>query len=338
MRRRRASRLLELPLLMLLMRRAFCAGVSRGAGRGAPRMPAGAPKGLKAKQSLGQNFLQDTTIARRLVEGVTPAGEGGDRVLELGPGQGALTSGLLERFPRMTAVEIDERMVEHLRGTLPALSLVHADLLDLDLGSLAAERGGQLSLVSNTPYYLTSPLLFKCLGSLDHVESALLTMQREVAQKVLSPPSSKNYGVLSVMLQLFAAPERLFDIPPEAFAPAPKITSSALRLTLSAVPLGETEPLSAQQRAALLGLLKLTFESRRKMLRVSLRALLEAGAVHSPPAEFLTKRPEQLEPAAWLELARGLLGESLGADGETAPMLERHAVSKAWRAHKAGYQ
>ena len=110
----------------------------------------------------------------------------GERVLELGPGQGAITAGLLARFPQMTAVEIDERMVDHLRERedLQQLDLRQDDMLQLDFGEEAAARGGRLSLVSNTPFYLTSPLLFKTLGSLEHVESAVLTTQREVADKV----------------------------------------------------------------------------------------------------------------------------------------------------------
>ena len=154
----------------------------------------------------------------------------------------------------------------------------------------------------------------------------------------------KDYGIISVMLQLFGRPSRLFDMPPEAFSPAPKVHSSVLQLAPNAVPEGETEALTRNQRAALLGLLKVTFEARRKMLRVSLRKLVETGAVPPPPDEFLTKRPEQLRPAEWMELARALFGDDLGEGalerGGEVPMvmLERHHISKAWKAHKAGYK
>lgn len=175
----------------------------------------------RAKQSLGQNFLKDVNLARKIAGSVVEAGEGGDRVIELGPGQGAITSHLLERFPDMRAVEIDERMIGVLRQSLPTLDVAHGDMLQLDFGELAAARGGRLSVVSNTPYYLTSPLLFKLCGATEHIDSAVLTMQREVCDRILSPPSSKEYGILSVMLQLFGRPAHLFDIPPEAFTPAP---------------------------------------------------------------------------------------------------------------------
>ena len=295
-------------------------------------------RGPRAKQSLGQNFLQDESLARRIAQALVTSDDG--RVFELGPGQGAITTHLLERHPGMTAVEIDERMIEHLTDTLPQLRLEHGDLLKLDFEQLAAERGGRLSLVSNTPFYLTSPLLFKLIAATEHVEEAVLTTQKEVALKVLSPPNSKQYGILAIMLQLFGAPKLLFDLPPEAFVPAPKVTSSVLRFEPCAIPPGERDPLSPAQRAALLGILKLTFEARRKMLRVSLRRVIESGDVRPPPDEFLTKRPEQLSPSQWLELARSMLGDDLGESrSESTPVtLERHTVNKGWRAHKAGYR
>lgn len=297
----------------------------------------------KAKQSLGQNFLVDTRLARRIAQSVVPCGEDGVRVLELGPGQGAITGHLLERFPRMSAVEIDERMIEVLERDVPALDLRHGDMLQLDLASEAEARGGRLSLVSNTPFYLTSPLLFKLCASVEHVESAILTTQREVAHKVLSPAGCKDYGILAVMLQLFGGPTHLFDLPPEAFSPAPKVHSSVIQLRPSATPPGEEAPLTPTQRAALLGLLKVTFEQRRKMLRVSLKKLLETGAIDPPPDEMLTRRPEQLTPREWMELARACFGDDLGegvTDEGSRPIhvLERHNINKAWKAHKSGYK
>ena len=319
------SRSATLCLLALLPRRAF-----------ATAAPKPARLGPRAKQSLGQNFLTDVELARRIALAVEPAGDDGARVFELGPGQGAISHHLVERFPRMTAIEIDERMITHLHEELPALHTVHGDMLKLDFAHLREEAGGgRLSVVSNTPYYLTSPLLFKCLANVEHLQSCVLTMQREVADKVLSPPRKKTYGILSVMLQLFGgAPEVLFELPPEAFAPAPKVTSSCLRFSPTATPPGESTPLTEAQRASVLALLKMTFEMRRKMLRVSLRPLLESGAVRRPPEAFLTMRPEQLAPADWLDLARALFGDDLSG---VPSMLERHQVSKAWKAHKAGY-
>jgi len=282
------------------------------APRGGPPPRGGPITGPKAKQSLGQNFLQDVGLARQIAASLPEDATGGERVIELGPGQGAISGHLLKRYPSMTAVEIDERMIEHLSSTLPGLTVKHGDMLQLDLARAARERGGELLLVSNTPFYLTSPLLFKLLASVEHVHTAVLTTQREVADKILSPPGNKDYGILSVMLQLFGKPEYLFDLPATAFAPVPKVESSVLRFFPTAVPLGETEPLSPTQRAALLALLKMTFEGRRKMLRVSLKKLLASGAVGLPDDELLTRRPEQLAPAEFLALGRTLFGDDLG--------------------------
>jgi len=312
--------LLSSLLVLTSVRRVSAGRAPRSSGP--PR--GGGLTGPKAKQSLGQNFLQDVGLARQIAGSLPEDDTGGELVIELGPGQGAISGHLLERYPSMTAVEIDERMIEHLTSTLPSLAVEHGDMLQLDLAHAAADRGGELLLVSNTPLYLTSPLLFKLLASVEHVHTAVLTTQREVADKILSPPRSKNYGILSVMLQLFGRPEYLFDLPAEAFEPAPKVESSVLRFSPSAVPSGESEPLTAAQRAALLALLKLTFESRRKMLRVSLKRLLESGAVARPDDDVLTLRPEQLSPSEFLGLARTLFGDDLG--GTQQPMTKKGHV------------
>ena len=162
--------------------------------------------GPRAKQSLGQNFLQDTAIAQRIVDSLADS-SAGERVVELGPGQGALTTKLFARYPMMTAVEIDQRMIKHLQGTLPGLAVQHDDLLRVDFAALSARCGGPLEIVSNVPFYLTSKLLFKLIGSLDHVGTAVFTMQREAADRLLAPHDCKQYGILSVMMQLFGAPE-----------------------------------------------------------------------------------------------------------------------------------
>ncbi len=262
-------------------------------------------------------------------------GDGGRRVIELGPGQGALTRWLFDRYPSMTAVELDGRMAELLRTEYPQLALVEEDMLKLDLGGLAAERG-RLALVSNTPFYLTSPLLYKMLGSLEHVESATLTMQKEVRERILASEGSKRYGILSVMLQLFGRPDHLFDIPPEAFSPVPSVDSSVVRFSPTPTAAGATAPMPSAKRAELLALLKLAFESRRKTLRATLKPLLRSErVVTAPPDEMLAKRPEQLPPAAFIELAAMLFGE--GDEGGGVGILAEGHASKSWRPHKAGY-
>uniref|UniRef100_A0A7S3SW06 rRNA adenine N(6)-methyltransferase n=1 Tax=Emiliania huxleyi TaxID=2903 RepID=A0A7S3SW06_EMIHU len=320
------------------------AAVARASRRRACLVCAAAPGGErqrrqrpKAKQSLGQNFLVDDALAERMAASLRRGDGDGDgrRVVELGPGQGALTALLLQSHPEMLAVEIDQRMVEILRADLPALELRHADLLGLDLAALAAERGGPLSVLTNTPFYLTSQLLFKLLGSLEQIDEVVLSMQAEVADKLLAPPRCKDYGILSVMTQLFGQPERLFEIPPHAFRPEPKCSAAVLRLRPVGAPPGSALPLSAAQRSQLLGLLKLAFEQRRKMLRVTLKPLL-AAAKEPPPEEMLRLRPEQLEPAQFVQLAAMLFGDDAEADAAAA-LVAAH-VSESWTPWKAGWK
>ena len=156
-----SSRLVSPMMAMLLVPRArHC----MSAARGTPLRP-------KAKQSLGQNFLQDERVAQRICASLQrDVGASGERVVELGPGQGALTRWLLDAYPQMTAVEIDSRMVELLHEKWPLLTLQHADLLSLELEALAAQKEGRLAIVSNTPFYLTSQLLFKLTGAVESVD------------------------------------------------------------------------------------------------------------------------------------------------------------------------
>ena len=187
-----ASRRATALVLLLLHRRAasFSARELRRAKAIDPARP-------KARQSLGQNFLVDAHLARKMANSVHPSGEGGSRVVELGPGQGALTTHLVDRFPNMTAVELDDRMIGVLRQSLPSLDVIHGDMLKLDLATIAAERGGRLSVVSNTPFYLTSPLLFKLCEATEHVESVVMTTQREVCDKILSPACALPHARLT---------------------------------------------------------------------------------------------------------------------------------------------
>lgn len=288
-----------------------------------------------AKQSLGQNFLVDESMSRGMVGALEAVGVG-DRLVEFGPGQGALTALLLEAHPQMLAVELDQRMEAVLREEHPQLALRRGDMLEIDLADLSAERGGSLQLITNTPFYLTSPFLFKLLGQLEHVEQVVLSMQAEVADKVLAPPCCKDYGILTVMLQLFGRPERLFEIPPTAFRPVPKCSASVLRLRPSAVPMGVDggAALTVAQRSQLLGLLKLAFEQRRKMLRHTLKPLL-LDAATPPPDELLRMRPEQLPPAEWIELAAMLFGADTT---DSAPALQAAHASGSWKAYKKGWR
>ena len=161
-----------------------------------PSNPVSIP--FRPKQSLGQNFLQDPNMAEKIVGALeAPAGS---HVVEIGAGTGVLTERLAENYDTLTAIEIDERAVETLRERVPGVDVREEDVRETDWAALAEEKGGPLYIISNTPYYLTSPIIFALLEQRQHLAEAILTMQREVAERIVAEPRTKAYGTLSVLL------------------------------------------------------------------------------------------------------------------------------------------
>lgn len=251
---------------------------------------------IRPKKSLGQNFLRDPNTARKIVEAVrAPAG---GHVIEIGPGTGALTGMLAERFENFTALEVDQRAVAVLQESLPDVDIRHADVLAADWAALAREKGGPLYVVGNLPYYITSPILFSLLDARPHVGEAVMMMQLEVARRLVAEPRTKAYGILSVQVQLHASPELLFRVSPNVFFPKPDVTSAVVRLTFDTAPLPEDvepETLRAVIRAA--------FNQRRKTLRNSLSAW-----TRELPARWAGRRAEELPPGEFVDLTRYLQG------------------------------
>ncbi len=253
------------------------------------------PHPLTPKKSLGQNFLTDPNTARKIVAALRAPAEA--HVVEIGPGAGALTGLLRERFARLTAVEVDARAVALLREALPGLDVRHADVLAVDWAALAAEKGGPLYVIGNLPYYLTSEILFGLLDARAALAEAVVMMQLEVAERLTAAPSTKAYGILSVNTQLFAAPELLFRVSPNVFFPRPEVTSAVVRL-------GFGGPAPALGRAVVGPVVRAAFGQRRKTLRNSLAARLTGGL--RLPERWERKRAEELTPSEFVELARFL--------------------------------
>jgi len=188
----------------------------------------------RPKKSLGQNFLRSRTIGAKIVAalGIIP----GDTVLEIGPGRGLLTELVLERFAqggiRFIAVEKDRALIEGLQkfcgGTW--FSVVQGDILHYDFTHLSAEAKKKIKVLGNIPYNITSDIIFKLIEQRALVDSAVLTVQKEVADRIVAAPGSKTYGRLSVMVQFYAKVEPLFLIKPESFSPPPKVRSKVIRL------------------------------------------------------------------------------------------------------------
>lgn len=188
------------------------------------------PGNFRPKQSLGQNFLSDQNYVRKICNSFEDHSEGGSRVVEIGPGAGALTRVLFAKYPKMTAIEIDQRSVTFLTQKLPGLNIIHKDVLRLDWPELAASKGGRVNVIANLPYNIVSQVLFSMADSHKVFEQAVLTMQLEVAQRIAAQPNTKDYGIPSVVLQLYCRnPKILFKIPPTVFYPVPKVDSALVR-------------------------------------------------------------------------------------------------------------
>ncbi len=264
-----------------------------------------AEQGIRPSSVLGQNFLVDGNIARLIVD--ASGVRAGDRVLEIGPGCGALTEELLARGARVRAVEKDRRLWELLRARLgdhPPLELVLGDALQADLGPSDI-------LVSNLPYSAGTRILMRIFEMADPPSCIVVTLQREVAARLAAPPGSRSRGLLSVIAQRRFVIEALRTIPASCFHPAPDVTSTLLRLTRRDLPLGEpVEPVAFRE------FLKAVFGGRRKQLW---NALHRAGAI---PVGSATDgrtwlratgvdpvaRPEALDVAAWTRLFNALHG------------------------------
>jgi len=258
------------------------------------------------KQSLGQNFLIDENIARKIVREMNIAGD--DVILEIGPGMGSLTKQLAAAARRVIAVEIDGRVVEVLQNTFSALpvTILHGDFLETDLSAWHRRYRRRMRIVGNIPYHLTSPILFKVMKERLFVEDLTIMIQREVAQRIVASPGSKEYGILSVFCQFYGTPAVRFTVSPDCFYPKPKVTSALLRLQL------ETKSHSVVNEETFSIVVRTSFGKRRKTLRNSLSYLPYDERVVERILEELDfpmeLRPEQLTVEQFAELSRGVHG------------------------------
>jgi 16S rRNA (adenine1518-N6/adenine1519-N6)-dimethyltransferase len=258
------------------------------------------------RKRFGQHFLHDPNCIARIVQAINPARN--DLVVEIGPGQGALTEPLLERLERLHAIELDRDLVAQLGRTFPRdkLLLHQADALNFDFSSLA-EPPQQLRIVGNLPYNVSTPLLFKLLGQRQIIADMLFMLQREVVQRMAAAPGSKQYGRLTVMLSMYADVEALFDIGPGAFNPPPRVWSSVVRVKPRAEPLAVVnDPQIFAQLVASV------FSQRRKTLANGLKNWLSRDQITSLGIDPGI-RGERLPPQAFAALAN--LAHQNGATG-----------------------
>jgi 16S rRNA (adenine1518-N6/adenine1519-N6)-dimethyltransferase len=249
----------------------------------------------RARKRFGQHFLHDPAIIQRILAAIDP--QPGDRVVEIGPGLGAITLPLLARLPELHAIEIDRDAIRHLRsitGDAPTLHIHSADVLEFDLASLRDAR--KLRVVGNLPYNISTPLLFRLIEQRDAVLDMHFMLQKEVVDRMAAPPGGEHYGRLTAMLAPWVSIEPLFDIGPGAFRPPPKVVSTFVRVAPLATPLRVEHP---RQYAAVVAA---AFSQRRKTLRNSLKALLSPAEIAAAGVDP-TVRAEVLAASAYAALA-----------------------------------
>lgn len=276
---------------------------------------------IRAKKSLGQNFLNDDVFAQRIVDEVVP--RPADCIIEIGPGTGALTRKLVEQHCRVVAVEIDTRLARELRGSLKSqnLSIITDDALSLDWDELLRnasspaepQRPGdgeqsRVRIVANLPYYISTPIIEKLLSLGRRLFDMTLMLQKEVADRIAAGPGGKDYGYLSVMVQYYCVATVLFDVPPSAFTPAPKVQSAVIRLTVRDRPAVEVA-----DPGRFFALVKAAFAQRRKTILNNLKAATPTLDFNRPVEEALAaasvagmRRAETLSLAEFAALCEAL--------------------------------
>jgi len=249
---------------------------------------------IRPLKRFGQNYLQDNNILTKIVDEINP--KAGDNIMEIGPGQGALTEKLLERVPQITAVEIDKRVADNLKEKFQGLNLIRDDFLNIDLHKYAT-IGKKLRVSGNIPYNLTSSIIFHLIEHKDVVEDAVLMVQHEVAKRMQGKKGTKDYGILAVILQYFTEVNYCFKVSPNVFYPKPKVHSAVVHLKFRE--LKSTENVNN----TFIRMVKACFGNRRKTLKNSLSNSIFKEINFADSGIDLSLRAEQLEPGDFITLA-----------------------------------
>ncbi|MFQ5863773.1 MAG: 16S rRNA (adenine(1518)-N(6)/adenine(1519)-N(6))-dimethyltransferase RsmA [bacterium] len=253
---------------------------------------------FRPKRSLGQNFLVDDNIARKIIRHLAPNPE--DVILEIGPGFGVLTDYLMPAVKKVIAVEIDRNLTKELQkrfGKENNFKLILGDFLRVEMAELCDPRE-KLRVLGNIPYHLTSPVIFKIFKAREFVHDMTLMIQREVAQRIVASPGSKEYGILSVFSQLYSEPRILFQVSKNVFNPKPEIDSAVVRWDFS-----KGLDVVVKSEDTLQKVIHGVFQQRRKMLRRSLKHILSLSVTLDALNFNLARRPEDLSPGEMVKLS-----------------------------------
>ncbi len=272
---------------------------------------------IRPKKSLGQHFLVDPQVAQRIAEasGVGPD----DLVIEIGPGKGALTSFLLQRAGTVVGIELDRGLCEALSARFASAAgfhLLNADALKADFAALLRRHGAcDAVVVGNLPYNIATPIILRLVSDCRGLRKAVVMVQREVARRIVADPGPKDYGSLSIAVQVAATPRRLFDVGHDAFRPVPRVESTVLEIDLGR----PASPVAEAVRQTFFEVVRWTFGHRRKMLRGTLRTLpghpldpSQMDEVASRSGFDLRRRPETFTIGDFEKLARVI--QQVGGD------------------------
>lgn len=259
---------------------------------------------IRAKKYLGQNFLIDENIACKIVDAANL--KSNDVVIEIGPGQGALTKYIVGEVKKIYAVEIDKRVVEVLRESFSQknLIIVNEDFLKLDISEIFQKERRKLKVIGNIPYNITSQILFKAIENRSYIEDCLFMVQREVAQRIVADKSSKGYGILSVIMRFYGDTEILFKVSPGCFFPKPKVTSAVVKVRFFPNLRYNVDESIFRE------IVRTAFAKRRKTLHNNLKYLSFYDEISTKLEKFelfsLNRRAEELSIEQFVELTRYL--------------------------------
>jgi 16S rRNA (adenine1518-N6/adenine1519-N6)-dimethyltransferase len=243
----------------------------------------------------GQNYLQDQNIIKKIISEIDPSEN--DLIIEIGPGQGAITQRLLESKANLTAIEIDKRVIDDLQDRFKDLHLLQSDFLKLDLNKFVNSSGQKLRVAGNIPYNITSPILFKLFENNTIVKDAVFMVQYEVAKRMTAKMGSKDYGILSVLLEYFGDTKLAFKVSPNVFYPKPNVHSAVVHINFN------DKRNDSEFNLMFKSIVKSSFGNRRKTLKNSLSNGIFTDVNFSDCGIDLSLRAEQLNVVDFIKLA-----------------------------------
>lgn len=247
----------------------------------------------KPLKRFGQNYLIDKNIINKIITEIDPQPD--DTVIEIGPGRGALTELLIQKLKDFTAVEIDKRVIETLSIKYPSLKIINEDFLKMDLQQFF--KNNRIKIVGNIPYNITSSIIFKIIENRNFVQESVFMVQNEVAKRMSAKVKTKDYGILSVLLNAFGQVEYCFKVSPNVFRPKPNVHSAVVHIHWHNLSLDVTDKL-------IIKIVKAAFGNRRKILKNSLNNSIFNDCDFSESGIDLSRRAEELETKDFIQLAK----------------------------------